>query len=167
MTSENPLTATWTGGQVAAMEHLHAWTLAFDELKHHQGAVMGLPSTDATALGQIVWAAERDAPLSAGELARQVGLTSGATTALVNRLEVDALVRRHRESSDRRRVTLRPTPEGRERCHAFLALAGAEVAEQLAAMPSETLAGATEFLRRMTDAATQANLRLARHARGR
>lgn len=162
MDDPHPLTASWSTEQSAAMRHLHAWTTAFEELSHRQAAFVHLPTKDADALGQVVWAAEQDEAVSPGELARQVGLTSGATTALLKRLEAAGLVRRTREHDDRRRVTLRPTAEGRDRAHAFLALAGTEIAAELRTLAPETLAHAIDFLARITTATEQANRRLAR-----
>jgi hypothetical protein len=71
---------------------------------------MRLPGSDATALGQITWAAESGTPLSPAQLSRLLGMTTGATTILLNRLETAGHIRRSRESTDRRRVTLRPAP---------------------------------------------------------
>jgi DNA-binding MarR family transcriptional regulator len=45
-------------------------------------------------------------PLTAGELSERVGLTTGAITGVVDRLEAAGLVRRDRDLNDRRRVVL-------------------------------------------------------------
>ena len=52
---------------------------------------------------------ERDGQLSAGEIARQTGLTSGAVTALLDRLERAGYVRRLRDDADRRRILVELT----------------------------------------------------------
>jgi DNA-binding MarR family transcriptional regulator len=50
-------------------------------------------------------------PLTAGRLAELTGLTTGAITGVVDRLEREGLVRRERDAEDRRRVIVHPVPE--------------------------------------------------------
>jgi DNA-binding MarR family transcriptional regulator len=45
-------------------------------------------------------------PITAGELAERTGLTNGAITGVIDRLEQAGLVRRARDPNDRRRVVL-------------------------------------------------------------
>jgi DNA-binding MarR family transcriptional regulator len=52
---------------------------------------------------------ERAGRLSAGDIARQTGLTSGAVTALLDRLEAAGYVRRIRDTTDRRRILVELT----------------------------------------------------------
>ncbi|WP_205752024.1 MarR family winged helix-turn-helix transcriptional regulator [Cryptosporangium phraense] len=66
--------------------------------------------TDAVAIVEIINAEERDQPLTPARLAERIGLTTGATSILLNRLEQAGHVVRTREHSDRRIVTLRSTP---------------------------------------------------------
>lgn len=47
-------------------------------------------------------------PIPAGELAERMGLTTGAITGVVNRLEKEGFVRRERDPSDARRVVIQP-----------------------------------------------------------
>jgi DNA-binding MarR family transcriptional regulator len=51
---------------------------------------------------------------NAGELARELGITTGATTRLVDILEEHGLLYRVRDAGDRRVVTLAVTEAGRE-----------------------------------------------------
>ncbi len=53
--------------------------------------------------------------LTAGDLARATGLTTGAVTGILDRLEKAGLVERFRDSSDRRKVFVRPRPEALQR----------------------------------------------------
>src|SRR5262245_24525576 len=50
-------------------------------------------------------------PLTAGEIASHIGLTTAAVTGLLDRLESKRMVRRVRDSLDRRRVIVEPNPE--------------------------------------------------------
>ena len=51
-------------------------------------------------------------PMPAGRLAELTGLTTGAITGLVDRLEVGGFVARQRDPGDRRRVIVAPVPAG-------------------------------------------------------
>jgi DNA-binding MarR family transcriptional regulator len=50
-------------------------------------------------------------PLTAGQLAELTGLTTGAVTGMLDRLESAGFVRRERDPGDRRRVIVRLVPE--------------------------------------------------------
>lgn len=67
---------------------------------------MGMHATDLAALIAIMQADQRGAALTPGRLGEHLGLSSGATTAVVDRLERAGHVRRARDDRDRRRVTL-------------------------------------------------------------
>ena len=69
------------------------------------GALMGLSAADNKALGVI----RREGPLSARELADRTGLTAGAVTGLVDRLEHAGYARRTRHETDRRRLVIEAT----------------------------------------------------------
>ena len=53
--------------------------------------------------------------MTAGELARESGLSTGAVTAVIDRLEKAGWVRRLPDPSDRRRVLVEVTPEMQEK----------------------------------------------------
>ncbi|HZV90132.1 MAG TPA: MarR family transcriptional regulator [Candidatus Binatus sp.] len=54
-------------------------------------------------------------PITAGDLARATGLTTGAVTGILDRLEKAGLVERFRDASDRRKVFVRPCLEALQR----------------------------------------------------
>lgn len=60
----------------------------------------GLNATDFFCLNLL----SLSGPLTAGQLAQQTGLTTGATTRMIDRLERGGLVRRGRNAADRRQV---------------------------------------------------------------
>ena len=68
---------------------------------------LGVNRTDLHCLNAI----ENAGGLTAGELARQAGLTTGAVTGVVDRLERAGLARRVPDPDDRRRVNLQVTPK--------------------------------------------------------
>lgn len=81
---------------------------AFDNLAAER---LGLNRTDLHAINII----ENDGGLTAGELAAEAGLTTGAVTGVVDRLERAGYARRVADPADRRRVKLEVTPKFYER----------------------------------------------------
>src|SRR3989442_533475 len=65
---------------------------------------------------QVMDVLESTGPSTAGQLADLTGLTTGAITGMLNRLEEAGLVRRERDESDARRVIVRLAP-GKEEMH--------------------------------------------------
>ncbi|WHY57002.1 MarR family winged helix-turn-helix transcriptional regulator [Peribacillus simplex] len=53
-------------------------------------------------------------PITAGELSKITGLSTGSVTALINRLERSGYVKRERDQLDGRRVMIAPIPERQE-----------------------------------------------------
>ncbi|WIB78698.1 MarR family transcriptional regulator [Curtobacterium sp. MCPF17_002] len=151
---------SWRAPEIEVMEALRGWAVAFAELNQHMASWMDLPTTDAQALGQVLWAASDGDPLSPARLGQRIGMTSGSVTVLVNRLEAAGLLERSREHTDRRRVTLRPTAAAQERARAFTETSVTEMAAALHETAPSDLASSTVFLRRMVEAATAAADRL-------
>jgi DNA-binding MarR family transcriptional regulator len=54
-------------------------------------------------------------PITAGQLAETMGLTTGAVTGVINRMERMGYARREKDPDDGRRVVIRPVPEELER----------------------------------------------------
>ena len=65
--------------------------------------IAGVSVTDLKCLDYI----DRTGDVTAGDLARLTGLTTGAITAAIDRLEKAGLARRERSESDRRKVFIR------------------------------------------------------------
>lgn len=53
-------------------------------------------------------------PITAGELSKITGLSTGSVTALINRLEKSGYVKRERDQLDGRKVMIVPIPERQE-----------------------------------------------------
>lgn len=157
------MSGTWCPEQIAALEALRAWAVGYTEMNQNLARWTGLPTSDANALGHVTWADESGAPLSPALLSRRIGMTSGATTVLLDRLERAGLLVRSRESADRRRVTLRPSEEGRHRARSFTAFAGTEIAATVRTAEDHDLRVVAAFVDRMAAAVTSANDRLHRH----
>jgi DNA-binding HxlR family transcriptional regulator len=73
---------------------------------------IGVNATDLNCLNIVALTG----PMTAGELARQTGLTTASITGVLDRLEEGSFVRRERDPKDRRRVivNLNPGPALRE-----------------------------------------------------
>jgi DNA-binding MarR family transcriptional regulator len=118
-------------------------------LFHHALADrLGLGPTDHKCLDLL----HERAPMTASELAAITGLTSGAITGVVARLERTGRLRREPHPHDRRKQVLRPTPEAvREVQQVFQALPDA--GGVLEGFDAHQLAAIAEFLARATELA--------------
>lgn len=76
---------------------------AFDSLAAER---LGVSESDLRCLNIV----ENNGGISAGELAGQAGLTAGAVTGVIDRLEKFGYARRVADPADRRRVTVEVTP---------------------------------------------------------
>ena len=85
---------------------LSAHTIFFHELVAQK---LGLNATDTRCLDLVTRAGKQE--LTAGDLGRATGLTTGAITGILDRLETAGLIDRVRDPNDRRRVIVRARPE--------------------------------------------------------
>ena len=88
---------------------------ATDRFDQAVADALGVNRTDMRCLDTI----EREGPVAAGRLAEATGLTSGAITTVLDRLERAGFARRISDPDDRRRVLVELTPRARERSYAF------------------------------------------------
>ncbi|MEU1277962.1 MarR family winged helix-turn-helix transcriptional regulator [Streptomyces sp. NPDC005805] len=122
---------------------LRRLTGEINRFAHEFAAEQGLHATDIQALSAIM---DSETPLTPGRLREHLGLTSGAVTACLDRLERAGHIRRARESTDRRVVHLHYLPEARATARAhFLPLAAATARAQQHFEPEE-LRSALRFL---------------------
>jgi DNA-binding MarR family transcriptional regulator len=89
--------------QAALASRLHQ--NAYDRFEDAAAEYFGVNRTAMRCMDVL----ERAGQLTAGEIARQTGLTSGAVTALLDRLERAGWVRRLRDDADRRRILVELT----------------------------------------------------------
>jgi DNA-binding MarR family transcriptional regulator len=83
---------------------------ATDRFDQAVADAIGINRTDLRCLDVI----QREGPVPAGRLADETGLTTGAITTVLDRLERAGYARRVRDPSDRRRVLVEVTPEAFE-----------------------------------------------------
>ncbi|MFI8091078.1 MarR family winged helix-turn-helix transcriptional regulator [Streptomyces sp. NPDC086080] len=103
----------------------------------------GLHATDVQALAAILDAEE---PMTPGRLKEHLGLTSGAVTACVDRLERAGHVTRVRESSDRRVVHLYYAADAKTAARTYFRPLAQAAGSALARFEGAELAVALRFL---------------------
>lgn len=95
--------------------------------------LQGLASAEAAGLHTSEWYAlsliSREGGLTSGELASRTGLTTGATTRLIDRLERAGYARRTTDPADRRRVVVEPVLDALDRVQEAVEPARRHVAE--------------------------------------
>jgi DNA-binding MarR family transcriptional regulator len=114
---------------------------AFDNLAAER---LGLNRTDLHAINTI----ENSGGLTAGELAAATGLTTGAVTGVIDRLERAGYARRVPDPADRRRVRVEVTPKFYARADKIWGPMAADWTSRLGRrFSAEELERVTEFLR--------------------
>jgi DNA-binding MarR family transcriptional regulator len=114
---------------------------AFDNLAAER---LGVNRTDLHCLNII----ENSGGLTAGELADEAGLTTGAVTGVIDRLERAGYARRVSDPADRRRVKLEVTPKFYSRANKIWGPMAADWESRLSRrFTGEELELVTEFLR--------------------
>jgi DNA-binding MarR family transcriptional regulator len=114
---------------------------AFDNLAAER---LGLNRTDLHCINII----ENSDGLTAGELAKEAGLTTGAVTGVIDRLERAGYARRVPDAADRRRVKLEVTPKFYARADKIWGPVAADWAARLGGrFTAEELERVIEFLR--------------------
>jgi DNA-binding MarR family transcriptional regulator len=118
---------------------------AFDHLAAER---LGINDTDLDCINII----ERRGGVTAGELADESGLTTGAVTGVIDRLERAGYARRSHDKADRRRVVVEVTPEFYERADRIWGPMAREWGERINnRFTSGQLDVVAEFLRTTTE----------------
>jgi DNA-binding MarR family transcriptional regulator len=120
----------------------------------------GLHTTDLECL-DLIYLRKR---ASAGELAEATGLTSGAVTALIDRLERAGYVERITDPSDRRRREVQILPEAIKPIEAVYAPMQARMIELWSSFAARDLEVIIDFISRSTDLAVACAEELRRDA---
>jgi len=119
------------GQRARVLQLLRSYADTHVELTRHLARTLGVPVNDALAVVEILWAEATENPLSPARLADRIGLTSGATANLLNRLETSGFVVRSREDADRRIIRLRLTAPARSRTEEFFIPTGEQLDQVL------------------------------------
>ncbi len=110
----------------------------------------GLYPTDVAALRALDAAA--GAPVTVSQLGAELRLSSGAVTALVDRLERHEMVSRRRDPADRRRVHVVLSPKARRLGEELLAPIGERIQRAAAGLDDQGTEAVIGFLRTLVEA---------------
>nr|WP_244888864.1 MarR family transcriptional regulator [Streptomyces purpureus] len=128
------------------MDGLRAFGANYTEFTQRFARWLGLHSTDAAALAEILYAEDQGVLLSPARLSERISLSSGATTAVLNRLERAGHVIRTREHTDRRVVTLRSSADVRPRAEEFFGPYAERIVAEMARHTPEQLQRFEDFI---------------------
>jgi DNA-binding MarR family transcriptional regulator len=117
---------------------------------------LGMNSTDLECLGHIL----AQGPITAGVLAAATGLTTGAITGVLDRLEEAGLACRERDPDDRRKVRVRAYPGAAERMAPLFEPMESAATAALSSYRVEELAFLIDFLKSVQAAALTAMAKL-------
>ncbi|HEX4212678.1 MAG TPA: MarR family transcriptional regulator [Candidatus Dormibacteraeota bacterium] len=112
------------------------------EMSRRVSRSMGLHDTQLRAVDQLL----RSEHLSPGDLSRRLGLSTGATTALIDNLEQLGHARRRPHPEDRRRVVLEATEHARQEGGQAFRPLGATFAAMLEGYDRQELEAIDRFL---------------------
>jgi DNA-binding MarR family transcriptional regulator len=113
---------------------------------------LGVNSTDLECLDLIVMRG----PVTAGDLARVSGLTTGAITGVIDRLARAGFAAREPDPDDRRKVLVRALPTTEQSIGPLFQPMADATAAALATYDDEQLVFALAFMTRINEAATSA-----------
>lgn len=125
------------------MEACRAFTSAVDVVNQIIAERMGVNRTDHRVLEIL----NRRGSMTAGDLARAAHLTTGAVTAVVDRLEEVGYVRRVRDTDDRRRVLIERTLESTRTAMRYYRPFMAATSESMTKYSAEELEVVRDFMR--------------------
>ena len=110
-------------------------------------AQLGINATDLRCLRLLQHGKSR----TAGRLAREGGLTTGATTAVLDRLERAGLARRTRDSVDRRRVIVHIAPVAPQRLHALDTVYRSRIRKAAAGLTTRQLTLVLDYMMKVAE----------------
>ena len=127
-------------GQVAAQAPAHA--AAAVRLNIAVAHQLGLPLTDVQCIGLLT-----DGPAAPTRLAERLGLTTGAVTKVLDRLERGGYVHRSADPADRRRIVVTASAEGLAEVGRRYAPVGEAFARRFADYTDDELRTVLKFMR--------------------
>jgi DNA-binding MarR family transcriptional regulator len=126
---------------------VRAYQTAVDNFDQAMADHIGINRTDARCADLI----DQAGGMTAGELARAAGLTTGAVTAVIDRLEKAGIAQRVADPSDRRRVRIEATPKLWELSEPLLGPLLAESRPIIEELTDAEITRFTEFMNRVIE----------------
>ena len=141
MSSEAAKQGATTADTVAS--ELRALDASLDLLDEGVADAFGIKRGDLRAMEVV----SRRGRLTAGQLAEELGVTTGAVTGLIDRMERMGYFRREDDPSDRRKVVVLLTPKAKARERRAFGELGQDMAQMLSRYRAEQLTFLADFLR--------------------
>ena len=131
---------------------VRAVAVAVNRLGEEFASTTGLHRTDAAALAMVMEASAGGTDIGPSQLARQLRITTAATSTLVDRLVKAGHLERVADTSDRRRLTLRITDSARHAGREFFGPVNTALLTAAGAFTAGELEVVARFLDEMRDA---------------
>ena len=128
------------------VEGFQAYAAGQSELGREFARHTRMHVTDSVAVVEILRAEDHGQPLTPARLAERVGLSSGATSILLNRLEDAGHIVRRRGHADRRLVTLHSLPAVHDAAEEFFSPLRARFEELMSHYTPDQLDLVEEFV---------------------
>lgn len=138
-----------------AIRNLRAVILAGERYRQVLADRLGLGVTETQAISYLTVFGDRGQT----DLATDLGITSGSSTALVDRLERSGIAERYAHPSDRRRALVRLTDKG----HAVVQSSHDWLLASLQDVPDARLGDVAGFLRSIADRLNEQSRLMAEH----
>ena len=136
-----------TGLIAEAGEEVRRQQVAYDRFHDAVAGYLKINRTDLRCLDLL----DLRGPLSAGDLSEATGLSTGAVTVMLDRLERAGYVRRVRDPGDRRRVYVEPTELAAKYGTEIYAPLTAQAAPLYDRFTDDQLATVVDFLRTVNE----------------
>lgn len=140
------------------MAALPSWVNTISQLNRVIAERMGVTAGDLGCLHVL----HKHGPATAAELAREVGLTPGSVSRMIDRLDAAGCITRTDDPGDRRRVLIEASSEGLARIAAYYDGLTARSHEDLAEFTLEEMGVLLRFIERSQVGATEELARLRR-----
>jgi DNA-binding MarR family transcriptional regulator len=132
------------------LAHTAAYSINVVLLRNAMGRALGLNLTESECWRFV----SIKGAATPTEVAHYTGLTSGATTAMLDRLEQAGFITRRQNPADRRSVLIEMNPKATEMTLPLVAGIQAAHRELIASYSDQELAVIADFLARLTDNVT-------------
>jgi DNA-binding MarR family transcriptional regulator len=123
---------------------LPGWVNAISQLNRMIAGRMGVTASDLDCLHVL----NQNGPATAAELARQIGLTPGSVSRMIDRLDAAGCIKRISDPRDRRRVLIEPTSSALARIAAYYDGLTLRAHEDLAVFQTAELDALLRFIER-------------------
>jgi DNA-binding MarR family transcriptional regulator len=138
--------------RAALVDALRRFNIESDRFVEVFSTAHRLHRSDLNALAYVTAADEAGAPLTPGQLGAELGLSSPATTALIDRLERVGHLTREPHASDRRKVALRTREQGLRLAMEFFMPLGQALRQVMKEFDEDQLGTILRFLEQATAA---------------